>query len=96
MKSKSAIASKSTKVPTTEQTNVEIDDDGVLYIRIIDCQGPPASRERQMEKIKDAFEKMLPDTKIIVGIHDLHFSTITKKQEFIGRLDGQIKKSASK
>lgn len=82
--------SKTVKLPPVELSNVEIDDDGVLYIRIADFQGGPMRAKNQCEIIKKSFEELLPDVKIICGIANLKFSTITKKQVFKGKLDGQI------
>lgn len=81
---------QTTKLPPIELTNVEVGEDSVLYIRIADFQGGPQQAQRQCREVRKKFEEELPGVKILVGIGDLRFSTITKKQEFVGRLDGQI------
>ncbi len=79
------------KLPATELTNVEISKDGVLYIYIAEALGGTERRKKLMMHVKEIFQKSLPDVTVIVGFDELRFSTITKKQEFVGRLDGQIK-----
>ena len=83
---------QTTKFPPTELTNVEVGKDCVLYIRIADFEGGPQRAQMQCTEVREKFEEALPGVKILVGIGDLRFSTITKKQEFVGRLDGQIQK----
>ena len=78
------------KLPPVESTNVEIDEDGVLYIRIADFKGGSERAKTQCAKVRKVFEEALPGITVIVGIGNLRFSTITKKQEFVGKLDGQI------
>jgi len=83
-------ANKPVKLPATEHTNVEVGEDGVLYIRIVDPVGGPDRRAKLIKHVKNIFQEALPNTTIIVGLDELRFSTITKKQEFKGKLDGQI------
>ena len=81
------------KLPAVELSNVEISEDGVLYIQIVDPDyklGGPDRRNEIQKDVRDRFLQMLPDTKIIVGYHDLKFTTITKKQEFGEKLAGNI------
>lgn len=90
MKSKSVMPNKSTKLPATEHTNIEINENEVLYIYIKDWRGPTMTTKKMLDAVREDFEEALPDTKIIVGIFDLHFSIITKKEVFKGRLSGKI------
>jgi len=90
MNPKNETQTETTKLPPTESTNVEIGEDSVLYIRIADFQGGTERAKMQCDKVRKKFEEALPGITVLVGIGDLRFSTITKKQEFVGRLDGQI------
>lgn len=90
MKSKNVTPNKSIKLPATEHTNVEIDNDNVLYIYVRDWNAPPSVTRKMLDRIRKDFKDALPDTKIIIGINDLQFSIITKKQAFKGKLSGEI------
>ena len=82
-----------TKLPDVELSQVEIDDDGVLYIRIVPDPDRPKRHEvmkKTQNNVEEVFKAMLPDTKIVVGYSDLRFSSITKKKVFKGKLDGKI------
>jgi hypothetical protein len=77
-------------LPATEINQVEVGDDTVLYIRLVDYNAPRTKTEKAMKMIKEDFQKLLPDAKVIVGVYDLRFSTISKKQAFKGKLDGKV------
>jgi len=85
------MTNKPVKLPATEHTNVEIGDDSVLYIRLVENDFGPQRKKQMIKDVKKQFEKMLPDTSIIVGDYDLRFTSISKKQAFKGKLDGQIR-----
>lgn len=84
------MASKPVKLPATEHTNVVIGEESVLYIRLVENDFGPQRKKRMMEDVKQKFEDMLPNTKVLVGDYDLRFTSITKKEAFVGKLDGQI------
>lgn len=90
MKSKNVTPNKSIKLPATEHTNVEINNDNVLYIYVRDWKGPPSVTRKLLNNICKDFKAALPNTKIIIGTNDLQFSIITKKQAFKGKLSGEI------
>lgn len=75
-------------------THVTIDGKQVLYIY---CNigpnlslYPVAQLGMIKEDIQKTFSEIYPDTIIVVGFFDLKFTSLTKKQEFQGRLDGTI------
>lgn len=86
MKSKNVTPNKSTKLLETEHTDIEINRNEVLYIYIKDYFGS----KKMLDAVREDFEEALPDTKIIVGMFDLHFSIITKKEMFKGKLSGKV------
>jgi len=72
-------------------THVEMSDNDALYIYVENTTGMPPNKFLQyLERVKERFVEAIPDTTIIVGPHDLKFTTITKKQVFKGRLDGTL------
>jgi hypothetical protein len=72
-------------------THVEVGDNDALYIYVENDTGMPPNKFLQyLDRIKERFVEAIPGTTIIVGPHDLKFTTITKKQEFKAKLDGTL------
>jgi hypothetical protein len=72
-------------------THVAVGDNDALYIYVENNTGMPPNKFLQyLDRIKDRFVEAIPDTTIIVGPHDLKFTTISKKQEFKAKLDGTL------
>jgi len=72
-------------------THVEVGDNDALYIYVENNMGMPPNKFLQyLDRIKERFVEAIPGTTIIVGPHDLKFTTITKKQVFKGKLDGSL------
>lgn len=72
-------------------TVVNLDGDDTLYIYVPRPEHmPPGRFQKELDVTANKFKEALPNTTIIVGAHDLTFTSITKKQEFKGKLDGTL------
>lgn len=75
-------------------TQVTINGQQVLYIYCNLGSDLSLYPVTQLGMIKDdiqkTFSKIYPDVVIVVGFFDLKFTSLTKKQEFQGRLDGTV------
>ena len=68
-----------------------VDEGEVLYICAQNPGNfPPTKWRNYCESLQEKFKEALPNTTIIVGAYDLKFTTISRKQAFKGKLNGQI------
>lgn len=74
----------------TIATHVALDDSDAVYIYVPRGNMPPNKHQQYCQHIADQFETAFPGRTIIVGGDDLKFTTISKKQEFKGKLDGSL------
>ena len=76
----------------SKQNVVELDGDTeAIYVYVPNTHKMPPNRfQGELDKAQERLTKLLPDIIVIVGAHDLKFTTISKKQVFKGRLDGQL------
>lgn len=74
-------------------TRIELDGEDVLYIyaNLMESSYPQSVQCKIIDNIKAQFEKTLPDTKVVVGFVDLHFTQISKKQAFAEKVAGTVK-----
>ena len=77
--------------PQQFATVVNLDGDDTLYIYVQRPEHmPPGRFQKELDITASKFKEALPNTTIIVGAHDLKFTSITKKQEFKSKLDGTL------
>ena len=76
--------------PARVVTEVGVEGNDVVYIYVQNEHMPPSKFHHELAQIQKEFKKAMPGTTVIVGAHDLKFTTITKKQEFKARLDGTL------
>jgi hypothetical protein len=77
--------------PATIATHVGMDDTDALYIYVPNEHGMPPNKHMQyVERVREGFEIAFPGRTIIAGPSDLKFTTLSKKQEFKGKLDGSL------
>lgn len=77
----------------SKQNIVELSSDTeAIYIYVPNAHNmPPTKFQKQLDNTLERFKEALPNIIILVGAHDLKFTTISRKQVFKGKLDGQIR-----
>lgn len=76
---------------TGKQNIVELaTDTEAIYICVPNPGMPPSKFQRELDETERRFKELLPHITVIVGAHDLKFTTISKKQVFKGKLNGQL------
>lgn len=76
--------------PATIATHVDLDNNDALYIYAPRGNMPPNKHQQYCQRIATEFREAFPGRTILVGGDDLKFTTISKKQEFKGKLDGSL------
>jgi hypothetical protein len=76
--------------PPTIATHVGLDDSDALYIYVPRGNMPPSKHRQYAQRIAEEFKTAFPGRTILAGGDDLKFTTISKKQEFKGKLDGSL------
>ena len=77
----------------TKITKIEVDGEEVLYI-YVDFSKKRYSQSaihNTIRAVKDEFKQQLPNTKVVVGFVDLHFSGMSEKQVFAEKIAGTVK-----
>jgi len=76
----------------SKQNVVELNSDTeAIYVYVPNTHKmPPMKFQKELDNAQTRLTALLPDIIVIVGGHDLKFTTISKKQVFKGKLDGQL------
>ncbi len=75
----------------SKQNIVELSSDTeAIYIHVPTGTMPPMKAKQYAAMVEERFKELLPHITVIAGPQDLKFTTISKKQVFKGRLDGQL------
>lgn len=70
---------------------VELNSDTeAIYIYVPNAGMPPGKHQKEIVDTLKYFKEALPGIVVLAGPRDLKFTTISKKQVFKGKLDGQI------
>ena len=71
---------------------IELNGEDVLYIYAnLGESYPQKVQHKIIDSIKSQFQKVLPDTKVVVGFIDLEFTQITTKDAFKEKIAGTVK-----
>ena len=76
--------------PARVVTEVVMEDTDAIYVYVPNDGIPPNRFHHELNQIREELKKAFPERTVIVGAHDLKFTTITGKQVFKGRLDGSL------
>ena len=78
---------------TINQTNIDIDDQPVLYIQYVNDGSMPSNiMQEEMCRVQKLFAENLPNVNVLVGYAELKFTFINAKQLFVETLAGTFNK----
>lgn len=75
----------------SKQNIVELSSDTeAIYIYVPNAGMPSSKHQKEIANTLERFKEALPGIIVLAGPRDLKFTTISRKQVFKGKLDGQI------